>query len=456
MMEAPRWASFGRDGSNSRHNALEDTLTVQSVGGLRLVWEAKGGECTSTPAVVDEVVYYGDWNGWLYARDAADGAERWKTRITGKTADGPHFAIASSPAVVEDRVFVGDMDGLFHAVDRESGSVLWSVELDDHPAVGLHGSPTVIGDLVVVGVASGELAEIKEDYTFRGSIVGLDAASGRERWRVYVSEDDETSGAGVSVWSSPAVDEARKRIYIGTGNTYEEPASPRSDAIVSIDYETGELAWVRQFTEGDVYTLLMSEPQGPDADIGAAPNLFSIDDIDVVGAGDKAGAYAVLERDTGEVVWMTQLTEGSHLGGVMVAAAYDGERIYVASNRWPAGFDTETVFIPNFDDPDNTSAVFALDARNGRIVWQVEMPHPTLGGMAVAGGVLYTGTSDGTVRALATDDGRTLWSDVAGSALGSGQSVVGGRLFVSHGFRFIGIKPGVAGEEGGLRVYGLG
>ena len=86
---------------------------------------------------------------------------------------------------------------------------------------------------------------------------------------MYVTEDDETSGAGVSVWSSAAVDTERKLAFIGTGQTYEPPASPKADAVVAINYETGTLEWFRQFTEDDIYTALMPLPQGPDADIGA-------------------------------------------------------------------------------------------------------------------------------------------------------------------------------------------
>lgn len=453
-----QWGSFGHDLFNTRHNSLEDTITAGTVSGLTLTWEAVGAEVTSTPAVVDGIVYYGDWSGRLYARRLDDGSEVWSSvlgrQIPGES-DGTFFTVAASPLVTDDMVYVGDQDSMFHAVDRATGEERWSVELDDHQDAGCHGSAVFVDGIVIVGVSSGELGRSLDDYTFRGSIVAYDATNGAEFWRVYVSEDDETSGAGVSVWSSPAVDRERQRVYIGTGNTYEEPASPHSDAIISIDYTTGEVDWVRQFTEGDVYTLLMQQPQGPDADIGAAPNLFRIGDIDVVGAGDKAGAYAALERDTGEVIWMTQLTEGSHLGGVMVAAAYADERIYVASNRWPSGFDTETIFIPDFENPDNTSEVFALDANTGQVLWSVPMPHPTLGAMAVAGGVVYTGTADGQLRGLSTETGDELWTDDAGHSMASGQTISDGHLLTGHGFQFIGLTPGAVGEAGGLRVYSL-
>src|SRR5262249_28002306 len=134
---------------------------------------------------------------------------------------------------------------------------------------------------------------------------------------------------------------------------------------------------------------------GPDADVGGSPNLFRIGDRDVVGAGQKNGFYHVLDRDTGDLVWETSLTNGSPLGGVMVTAAEQDGVVYINSNKWVAfGIFSGT------QSPLDTSATFALDARDGTVLWQTPMPAPMFGAMAVANGVVYQGTIDGTVHAL--------------------------------------------------------
>ncbi len=63
-----------------------------------------------------------------------------------------------------------------------------------------------------------------------------------------MTADDETSGAGVSVWAAPSADTERDLVFVGTGNTYEEPTSPWADAVVAIEVSTGEMAWTTQFT----------------------------------------------------------------------------------------------------------------------------------------------------------------------------------------------------------------
>src|SRR4030095_3311437 len=180
----------------------------------------------------------------------------------------------------------------------------------EHPFAMISASPVVADGLVVQGVASGEVTFPQEDYTFRGSIGAWDAETGEEVWRMEMTPGDETvggarggwragpgeevggmerppgdepGGAGVGIWSTPAVDTERGLLFVGTGNTYEEPTAPLSDSLVAIDLASGDLAWSRQFTNPDVFSA--GNPSGSDADIGAAPHLCTTGAQDPVGAG---------------------------------------------------------------------------------------------------------------------------------------------------------------------------
>jgi polyvinyl alcohol dehydrogenase (cytochrome) len=447
----PAWPSLGLDDANSRHNRDERTLSPDNVGQLVQRWrlDGFGKGVTSAPVVLDGVVYFGDWAGTLHAVRAADGTVVWQETIVRPESerDEAWAQINATPLVTTDRVFVGDGLGVLHARDRATGAPVWAVTLDDHEDANIYASPVLVDEVIVIGVAAVENNLDKDDYTFRGSLVGLSAADGRELWRRYTSQNDATSGAGVSIWSSAAIDRGRGLAYVGTGQAFEAPAGPYSDAVVAIDYRTGELRWAYQVTVDDVFTRPNLGP-GPDADVGTSPNLFAIDGRDVVGAGDKGGQYTVLDRDTGELVWQVQLTAGSLIGGVMVTAAVGDGVIYVNSNRWRLYFFPLT----GQHHPSDTSTTFALDARDGRVLWQTDLSAPAFGALALANGVVYQSTIDGVVWALDASDGRVLLSHELGENMGGGLTIVEGQLFAGFGFVFY---SGSDRSTGGMAMFGL-
>jgi polyvinyl alcohol dehydrogenase (cytochrome) len=423
------WPMFGFDITNSRNNSAEKALSTSNVARLRELWRFNGPSTTSAPAVVDGVAYLPGWDGKVYALRLEDGSSVWTTTL-------PHL-IDSSPTVTADRVFVSDDHGSVHALDRASGAERWSHAVDSHPETHLWSSPIYIpsASLIVQGVASGEEQVAKTIYTFRGSVVGLDAESGAERWRVATT--DPNLGPGIGVWGTATVDETRKWVFIGTGNNYAPPASGLSDSLLAIDYETGQLVWSKQFTSGDTYTIYGS--QGPDFDIGSTANLFSIDGSDYVGIGVKSGNFYALDRDSGAVRWMAAISGGSPLGGVISASAYADGLIFAVSNSFAA----------------SRSTAVAIDARNGQIVWRFDMNNLTYGGVAHANGVVYIGSTAGTIYAFAGATGDMLWADQTPSQqpIAGSPTVAQGRLIVPWGYQWT-LRQGTPGR-GGMTVYGL-
>jgi polyvinyl alcohol dehydrogenase (cytochrome) len=271
--------------------------------------------------------------------------------------------------------------------------------------------------------------------------VALDAETGEERWRVWFTENDETSGAGVSAWTAASADPERGLAFVGTGNTYEAPAAPLSNSIVAIDYRTGEIAWSTQFTEDDIYNMAgAGGADGPDADVGSTPTLWSVGDRDLVGVGDKAGDFYALDRDTGEIVWATPLTEGSRLGGVIGGSALADGRIFVASN----------VGDPASQVPTGVSTLFALDAGTGEILWQSDMDLAVFGPATVAGGVVFQGTAAPAMHAFDAESGELLWTYEPDGQVGGGASVVDGRLYWGYGY-WVAAPP--EDPAGGLLVF---
>ena len=80
--------------------------------------------------------------------------------------------------------------------------------------------------------------------TFLGSVVALDASTGKILWKAFTIAEESKPGAansvgvlqmgpsGAAIWSAPTVDVATERIYATTGDNYSDPPTETSDAIL--------------------------------------------------------------------------------------------------------------------------------------------------------------------------------------------------------------------------------
>jgi len=443
------WTSFGRDQAHSRSNPAESEITVETVGSLELAWEVDAPGVTSTPIVHEGVVYWSDWSGGIHASDLADGAMRWSVEYP----EGEKSGSSGTPTLLDGALYVVTRAGTVMRLDAANGDIAWetSIEAGDHILV--YSSPTVVDGLLIIGVCGngssqdGVSLDLAILETFHGSVQAFDTETGAQRWAFDTTLfEGQQYGPGVGVWSTATVDTERGIAYIGTGNGYDAPVSPLSDSLLALDYRTGEYVWHTQYTADDAFRRGVPDT-GPDADVGAAPNLFEIDGRAVVGVGDKGGVYRVHDRQDGELVWEKSIRPGYFIGGIMAPAALHDGTLYVASNN----------------GADNTSNyTFALDASTGDRLWQVStFGTRGFGAPTYAGGVVYggdSGTSEGgtvpdasTMYAFDAADGSELWSEQLPGGRGGGITVVDGTLLVGHGYHFQ--VPSAMPVVGGLRAY---
>ncbi|GGT01394.1 PQQ-binding-like beta-propeller repeat protein [Nonomuraea spiralis] len=469
------WPMWQQSPLGWRHNAAERAINPRTVGGLALKWAfaypKEAGTPRSQPAVVGDTVYFGSPEGKLYARDAATGAARWEFDLT--TVGTGRTQVQDGPAVARGKVYFGDVRGWFYAVDQRTGRLAWARRLDDTITAIVTSSPLVFGDRVYVGVSSGENILGKEHAccTFRGHLDALDADTGRPVWRfntVPKAVQDGTWPNGVpryapsggGVWSSPAIDPYTRTLYVGTGQNYTGSAG-HYDSVLALNIDTGRPRWTRRMTDVDTWRLECSLPTPEDRefcpnlpdgtaldfDLGAAPNVFRAGGRALIGIGQKAGVYHVLDARTGKIVWQRQLSKpmpGGGLSGVQWGTSFDGERLYVATYMAQPG------------------TLFALDPATGHLLW--ETPNPadgcTTGGAAQfpnvcrlghtpavssTPGLVWEGSMDGKMRAYSARTGEVVWAydtmqEVAGvnGLTGRGGAVSGGGgAVVAHGMMFI-------------------
>src|SRR5262249_33741091 len=150
--------------------------------------------------------------------------------------------------------------------------------------------------------------------TFRGSVVAMKIADGKQVWKAYMIEPPKESGktdsgkvkmgpSGASIWSSPTLDLKRKLMYVTTGDNFSIPATKTSDALVAIELATGKIAWTSQVTENDV----SPSERGPDFDFGSSAMMVKANGRDMLIAGQKSGiVYGFDPEKKGAIVWQTR------------------------------------------------------------------------------------------------------------------------------------------------------
>ncbi|HZZ22606.1 MAG TPA: PQQ-binding-like beta-propeller repeat protein [Roseiarcus sp.] len=194
--------------------------------------------------------------------------------------------------------YFGDFGANASAIDALTGKALWTTKVDDHPAAVITGAPTLVGTTLFVPVSSyEEVLGAKPFYpccSFRGSLVALDSSTGKVLWKTFTIKEEAKASAvnsagvqqmgpsGAPVWSAPTFDPARQRVYATTGDNYSDPPSGTSDAIIGFDARSGDLAWTRQITSGDAFTLACPngvncpKSHGPDFDFGSSAVLATL------------------------------------------------------------------------------------------------------------------------------------------------------------------------------------
>jgi len=477
LTSSPSWNGWGADAGNTRFQPGDVAqLSTADVPRLKLRWAFgfPGARAVSgQPAVVAGRVFVSADTGDVYAVDVTSGCVYWSFHADASVRSS--VTVERPAAGKAYAVFFGDARANAYAVDAASGTQLWKVHVDDHPLARITGGVRFFEGRVYVPVASGEEGAggnpTYECCTSRGSVVALDAATGKQVWKTYTIPDTpkpttkNTQGtqlwgpSGAGVWNSPTIDPRRRAVYVGTGNAYSAPAAPTTDAIVAMDLDSGRILWTAQGTSNDVWlAACLGQPSpscGPDQDFGSPPILKTLPDgTSLLVAGQKSGNVWAYDPDAkGRVVWRTPLVSNTtEFGGKIV---------------WGGAADDQNAYFGL-----GAGGIAAVRLRDGHRQWFASLSpvgspaHPGQdGSLTVIPGAVMSGGWDGVLRVLSSADGRTLWeyntvrdfdtvNHVAakGGSMGApGPVVAGGLLFVPSGF--VGVRNGAPGNV--LLVFGV-
>lgn len=272
----------------------DGVLSAHDAGAGRRLWRVEPAGRKSadrlgggTVAAAGDAVFVAYAHGDVIALSAADGAERWQTRIGSP--------VRASPAVAGEIVLVPTADNQLIALAVDDGEVLWRHAGTFEPAALLGGAaPAVDRGIVVVTYSSGE-------------VYGLELESGRPLWSEVVLRPRRTLAVGslTDIVGDPVIIDDR---VIVAGNSGE---------MAAFDLSRGARIW----------DVRLSSQQTPWV---AGDFIYVLNDH---------GELACLLQQGGRVRWTTSLADPGTAGdedeppAQWTGPVLAGERLLVVSSR---------------------------------------------------------------------------------------------------------------------------
>src|SRR2546422_1409513 len=203
-------------------------------------------------------------------------------------------------------------------VDLKQGAVVGKGQQIDLETgeIGLHSTPTVVKDVVIVGSSFKEGMTVVTHNNTKGLVRAFDVKSGKLLWTfntiprpgefgndTWENESWAING-NTGVWSQITVDEEAGLVYLPV----EDPTSDYygghrpgnnlfGDSIVCVDLKTGQRKWFYQIVHHPIWDL----------DMPAAPLLMDLvvdgKPVKAVAQATKQGFLFVFDRVTGKPIW---------------------------------------------------------------------------------------------------------------------------------------------------------
>lgn len=351
---------FGEGGNGEEGPPAEDRISILAVNErlspdprylsasvdlpppyLNRSWPQPGGEADHTLHHIAATLAFER----IWTADAGRGSKR--------------APLTSPPVVVDNRVFVMDTKATVSAIDAADGSTVWKSGLlpDIRERFRLReifrrAGPEQTGFGGGVAFDGGRIF-VTSGFGF---VAALDAADGRELWRVQT---------GAPVRTPPTA--YRGLIFLAT-NTNE---------FMAIDQLTGQRQWTFSSFEETV-RFLSSASAAASGDLVVAP--FS------------SGELVAFLADTGRAVWTRTLARQTRLTALSVLNDIAGSPV----------IDRGLVFAVS-----HGGRIAAIDIRSGQPVWEtvlagLQMPW-------VAGDYLFVVSVDGQLACLSRQEGSVVW-----------------------------------------------
>ena len=269
------------------------------------------------PAVYNDLIVFGTFNGQLVALDRSTGAERWRARLSSE--------LLSFPVLHDGIIIARCIDGRTFGFDRADGARLWVYDRSI-PLLTLRGNsdPLARAGRVYLGYDD-------------GAVVSLDVASGSLRWeqRVSVSEG-RTELERLADIDGPMVIVGND-LYV---TTY-------AGRLASLAIESGRILWVKDLASFSGLSLRRTSLAAVDGDDSVwlvdrrdGSTLWSDDQLarrgvsrpvfidDYLAVIDSEGYLHAYDVDSGEFAGRERVASEGVAGAPIVA----GDSLYLLDN----------------------------------------------------------------------------------------------------------------------------
>jgi alcohol dehydrogenase (cytochrome c) len=463
------WLSYGRNHFGWRYSPLTQ-ITTSNIAQLAPAWIlATGvpGNNETTPLVSGDMMYITGPSNNAWAVDLLTGRKVWSYSDYVPSGLGLCCGTVNRGfAMLGDKLFKVNIQSTLVALEAKTGKVLWETMIDDYKkGYSNTVAPLIVKDMVVVGTAGAE-------WGIRGYIDAYDANTGKRKWRFYTvptagEPGIETWGGnsfrtgGGSSWITGTYDPELNLIYWGIGNPGPDmDGSVRpgdnlyTNSVVALDADTGKLKWYFQFTPHDVHDWdAIGDPVLIDTVVNGKP-------VKAVGQANRNGFYYLIDRASGKYITSKAYTKvnwtdgmspegrpnlianreptkegnlacpglgGGHnwsattyspQTGLYYFGSTDGCQLFtLVKQEYVEGLQYQAGDALRVPKEPSVGSVVAVDPATGVTKWRHELMNSPAGLLATAGGLIFTGDSEGYMFALDAKTGKAVWHFQTGAGV---------------------------------------
>jgi glucose dehydrogenase len=487
------WIMANHDIYNTR-SSNQTIIGKDNVDKLQVKWifnDPTGIE--QPPLVIGDRVYVQDNKAIVFAFDAKNGSNLWKTSI-GNGGGGMHGLSFDNGVIFADSGSAATVA----AINSTDGKIIWKSPILGPISIGygVNSPPIVWKDYVVVGSAGGDNPPNTGEV--QGNITAVSRTDGHILWNFkttfgsWVGPGKSPPNGGATTWSGGSFDPQTGLLYFPTGNaTPDFNATTRqgeqlyANHMLAINITNGKLVWATPFKAQGTVIKNVKIPDTFDHDTSWASTISNVEfengtSKKIVVGTDKRGDVIAMDAATGKPIWWTVLGTiyGTNVdpqrngSGLVVPGASGGVQSYHAvDNNNTAYLAITSTFLNFFLNGDDAFAepvmnasksgigngtITAIDMKTGKIKWQTPIDFPTRVSPLVTNGIVISGhvtsvgkpytantfglplksplSQSGIIMALDKDTGKVLWQFNVGSIAGiGGPSIGNGMLFVTTG-----------------------